>query len=279
MAAPLISIVIATRNVAGLLPRCLDSIRAQTCRDFEVLVADGASSDATLDVVRAYADVVTAWDSQPDSGPYAARNRMIPKASGEWICFLGADDWLWDERVLERLAPQLRVAAPRHRMVYSRLRLVDSNGAVISEAGEPWEGFKAQFRAYRCLPHPGLMHHRSVFAEHGLFDESFKMVGDYELLLRELKTRDALFVPVLSVGMGFRGQTSSPEYFHAMFRELRRALAMHGLAPPRLRWAFWMLTGWCYARLHALLGDRNARRLADAYRVLTFRKPRYSGSD
>ena len=104
------------------------------------------------------------------------------------------------------------------------------------------------------------------------------MAGDYELLLRELKTRDALFVPVLTVGMGFRGQTTSPEYFYSLHAETQEALARHGFRPPPLRWAYWTLCAWLYVKLHALVGDRRARWLADAYRVVTLRKPRYSGS-
>ncbi len=276
--APLISIVIATRNAAGDLPRCLDSIRAQTFREFEVLVGDGASTDGTIDILRLSADVVTFWQSEPDTGPYAARNKALPHARGEWLCFLGADDWLWDERALERLAPHLRAAVPRYRVVYSKLRQIDPEGRLIAEAGEPWERSRASFRSYCCLPHPGLMHHRSLFEIHGRFDERFKMAGDYELLLRELKTNDALFVPVLTAGMGFRGQTTSPEYFYSLNAETKEALRRHGLRPPPLRWAYWTFCAWIYVKLHALLGDRKARWLADAYRLITLRKPRYSGS-
>jgi glycosyltransferase involved in cell wall biosynthesis len=275
--APLISIVIATRNAARDLPHCLDSIRAQTFRDVEVLVGDGASTDGTIDILKAAGDVVTYWQSAPDTGPYDARNRVLPRARGDWVCFLGADDWFLDARALERLAPQLRTAAPRYRVVYSKLRQIDPEGRVIAEAGRPWEESRASFRSYCCLPHPGLMHHRSLFEEHGLFDDGFKMAGDYELLLRELKTRDALFVPALTVGMGFRGQTTSPEYFYSLLAETESALKRHGLRPPPVRWAYWKFTAWVYVKLHAALGDRRSRWLADAYRVLTLRKPRYSG--
>ena len=272
----LISVVVATRNAAADLPRCRDSLRAQTLREFEVLVADGASTDGTVALLEASRDVVAWWDSVPDTGPYAARNRALPHARGDWICFLGADDWLWDAEVLASLAPHLRAAAPRCRVVYGRLRQVDPDGNVIEETGEPWEAARAPFRSYRCLPHPGLMHHRSLFEQHGRFDERFKMAGDYELLLRELKSRDALFVPVLVAGMGFRGQTSSPEYFLRLQEETERALAAHGFRPPPLRWAYWKLTARVYARLHAWLGDSRARRLADLYRLATLREPRYA---
>lgn len=276
---PLISILIATRNAAQALPRCLDSIRAQTFRGVEAIVMDGGSTDGTVDILKARGDIVAAWRSEPDSGIYSAWNKALLLARGEWLCVLGADDWLWDENALERVVPQLLVALPRYRVVYSRLRQVDGGGRVVEELGEPWERARDRFRSYACLPHPGLMHHRSLFKAHGRFDERFQLAGDYEFLLRELKTRDALFVPAVTVGMKLGGRTTSPEHFLLLYREIRQALAMHGLAPPRLLWAYWTTCAWLYGRLHALLGDRMARRLADAYRVITLRRPRYSGPD
>lgn len=237
---------------------------------------DGGSTDGTVGLLESRGDVVTAWRSEPDTGPYHARNRALSCARGDWICFLGADDWLWDEGALERLVPHLRTAAPRYRVVYSRIRQIDADGRLVEELGEPWEGFKARFRSYDCLPHPGLMHHRSLFEIHGMFDEGFKLAGDYEFLLRELKTGDALFVPVVTVGMGWGGLTTSPENFHVLLGETKRALLMHDLRPPGVRWAYWTFSAWLYVKLRALLGDRVARQLADAYRLISLRKPRYA---
>jgi len=273
---PLISMLIATRNAARDLPRCLDSIRAQTFRDFEVLVGDGASTDGTMEIVRAASDIVTYWHSEPDNSPYVARNRLLPHAKGEWICIMNADDWFLDSRALESLAPHLRTPMPRFRVVYSKLRQITPDGRVVAEAGRPWEEARESFRSHVCLPHPGLMHHRSLFDDYGPFDDSFKMAGDYEFLLRELKSRDALFVPALTVGMGFRGATTSPEYFYRLNAEIKTALTRHGLRPPPLRWAYWTFIAWVYMKLHAALGDRTSRWLADAYRVATLRKPRYT---
>lgn len=239
---------------------------------------DGGSSDGTVDILEASGDIVTAWRSEPDNGIYHAWNKALARANGEWICFLGADDWLWDEGALERLVPALRTALPRHRVVYSRVRQIDAQGGVVDEFGEPWERAKAAFHTYRCLPHSGLMHHRTLFEMHGRFDERFRLTADYEFLLRELKTGEALFVPALTVGMRYGGRTTSPENFQQLLRETGRALAAHGLKPPRWRWAYWTLCARLYLALRALVGDATARRLADAYRYATLRGPRYAGA-
>src|SRR6185295_982610 len=147
---PLISMLIATRNAARDLPRCLDSIRAQTFRDFEVLVGDGASTDGTMEIVRAASDIVTYWHSEPDNSPYVARNRLLPHAKGEWICIMNADDWFLDSRALESLAPHLLTAMPRFRVVYSKLRQITPDGRVVAEAGRPWEEARESFRSHVC---------------------------------------------------------------------------------------------------------------------------------
>lgn len=242
-------------------------------------MVDGGSTDDTVEVIKAYSDVVTAWHSEPDSGIYNAWNKALPLARAEWMCFLGADDWLWDDDALQRLVPHLRSAAPRYRVVYGRVRQLDSDGRLIQQLGEPWQSFKSRFRSYACLPHPGLMHHRSLFEIHGRFDERFKLAADYEFLLRELKTGDALFVPVVTVGVGWGGRTTKPEEFVTVLRETERALRMHGLSPPGFIWRYWKFLAQLYVGLHALAGDRVARRLADMYRVISLRKPRYSAID
>ncbi len=277
-AAPLISIIIATLDAARVLSRCLDSLRAQSFRDFEVVVMDGASADGTVELLRQSGDIVTEWRSARDAGIYSAWNKALPLARGEWLCFLGADDWLWDADALARMVPYLRDAAPRYRVVYGQLRQLDGEGRLVEQLGEPWEKFKGRFRSHDCLPHPGLMHHRTLFERHGGFDEQFRLAADYEFLLRELTTGDALFAPTLVAGVGWGGRTATPENFVRSLRETETALRMHGLRPPRLTWAYWTFLAHFYAGLRALLGERAARRLADLYRVATLRRARYAAS-
>jgi glycosyltransferase involved in cell wall biosynthesis len=276
MRSPLITIIVATRNAARTLARCLDSVRGQTFRDWELVVMDGASTDGSVAILEARSAWIAHWRSEPDTGIYNAWNKALAIARGEWIAFLGADDYLADERVFEALAPTLRAALPAYRVVYGRVRLVDASGATLEVMGEPWQRVRERFRTRPCVPHPGLMHHRSLFEEHGRYDERFPMGADYELLLRELKSRDALFVPLDTVNMQQGGQTSSPQNFFVMLQEIRVILAKHGLAPPRLLWAYWSMLAWLYARLRLRIGDRAARTLADVYRMVTLRRPRYA---
>jgi glycosyltransferase involved in cell wall biosynthesis len=195
-----ITVIVAVLNMAKTLRRCLDSIVNQTYPDRELIVMDGGSSDGSAEIVHSYQDHIAAWESVADRGIYHAWNKALKHARGEWICFLGADDCFWDNSVLEALAPSLnRAIDGRIRVVYGQMARTNSAGEILHLRGKPWESIRWQMAHGMPLdlPHPGLMHHRLLFSTHGPFDETFRIAGDYELLLRELKHKDrrALYVP------------------------------------------------------------------------------------
>src|SRR5437879_12060096 len=77
-----------------LLPQTIASIRQQPYDNIEYIVIDGASTDGTVDVLRANEDVIDYWLSEPDTGIYNAWNKALSKAQGEGILFLGGGDGL-----------------------------------------------------------------------------------------------------------------------------------------------------------------------------------------
>lgn len=94
---PHFSIITITRNNLSGLRRTADSLAAQTCRNFEWIVVDGASIDDTA----AYLATTTAyWLSEPDSGIYDAMNKGLARATGDFILFLNAGDALADAAIL-----------------------------------------------------------------------------------------------------------------------------------------------------------------------------------
>jgi len=87
-----IDIITATYNCAAQLPTLIASLRAQTDRRFRWVVADGASSDGTLELLRAATDLDIHLTSQPDFGIYDGLNRALQQADGEYYLVAGADD-------------------------------------------------------------------------------------------------------------------------------------------------------------------------------------------
>ena len=229
-AAPSISIVIAVLNGAATLGRCLESIFEQTYPNLDVIVTDGGSTDGTVTILESAGSRIHYWDSQEDTGIYQAWNRALEHAKGEWLLFLGADDWLMGSDVIDKVVGALVAAEGRFRLVYAAVDVVTEDGAIDHSIGRPWATARQEIRRGMAIPHSATFHHRSLFTRCGGFDESFRIAGDYEFVLRELPEHDALFVPELVlVAKGARGVSDRPETRVLMVRENHRAKRLHGL--------------------------------------------------
>lgn len=104
-ASPTVSVVMAAYNGAALLPETLGSLRRQTFGDFEVIVVDDCSSDATRDVVRGCADPrVRLIALSENGGPVRARNRAFAEARGRYVAGLDQDDLCHPDRFARQVA-------------------------------------------------------------------------------------------------------------------------------------------------------------------------------
>jgi glycosyltransferase involved in cell wall biosynthesis len=197
---PPISIVVAVLNRAKTLARCLQSVDDLIYPGKELIVMDGGSTDGSLSLLEAHRPSLTYFESKPDRGIYHAWNKALDHARGEWICFLGADDFFWSPHALTEMGPFLLEAVEKKiRVVYGQVVKVDQGGTVLRVEGKPWQKIRWLMPHGMPLPHPGLMHHRSLFEIHGLFDDSFRIAGDYDLLLRELRKGQAFHAPGVRV--------------------------------------------------------------------------------
>lgn len=261
---PLISIIVAVFNGEATLEQCIDSFAQQTYPNKELVVIDGGSHDGTVDILKANSEYISYWVSEPDRGIYNAWNKGLKQAQGQWICFLGADDFFWDTHVLERMAEQLDKLPLNIRLAYGGIMLLNSDGENLYVVGKPWKKIKSRFKQIMCLPHQGVMHRRSLFEQHGEFDESFRIAGDYELLLRELKTEEAFFISdIITTGMRQGGVSSDPANSLALLFELRRAQQIHGLRFPGLLWLRVVARAYIRLLLWKVFGERLTRRMLD----------------
>jgi len=260
----LISVIVAVFNAVDTLQQCIDSVARQTYANIELIIIDGGSKDGTVDLLMANSEQINYWISEPDSGIYNAWNKGLSRAKGEWICFLGADDYFWDAQVLDRMASKLVTIPTDIRVAYGQIMLLNNDGGKLYPIGEPWNEVKERFKQVMCIPHPGLMHRRSLFEQHGNFDESFRIGGDYELLLRELKTAEAIFVPdIIMIGMRQGGLSSSPSNSIESMWDIRRAQRMHGLIFPGYFWMMAMIRVYLRLILWNLIGEKMTRKLLD----------------
>lgn len=266
---PLITVIVAAYNKHATLQQCLDSVVQQTYRNVELIVIDGGSSDGTTDVLSNYSARMAYCISEPDRGIYHAWNKALAKTNGEWICFLGADDFLWDRQVLSRIVVQLERVPFDINVAYSQVNLIDENDDVLYPIGQPWNEVKQGFRQLMCIPHPAVMHRNRLFKKHGVFDESFRIAGDYELLSRELFHNDASYIPdIVFSGMRQGGVSSAPVNTLLAVREVRAAQRKNGICWPGVGWLFALIRAYLRWVCWSILGERPTRILLDCGRRL-----------
>ena len=268
-ARPAITIIVAAFNAAATLPQCLDSIAAQDFANKQTIVIDGGSEDGTVAIIQSRQSVIDYWVSEPDNGIYHAWNKGLAHATGNWICFLGADDYLWTPTALSELVGALGDDTDP-RVAYGNVAVIDDAGRVLYRLGAPWPKVAPRFRDHMSIPHPGLLHHRSLFAEHGDFDESYRIAGDYEFLLRELRNHPARYLakPDILIGMRVGGASSQPGNSLKLLWENRRAQKAHGIPYPNIYWLTALARVYLRLLLTRLLGDRNTRTLLDVGRKM-----------
>lgn len=226
---PFFSIVIATLNSSRTLAQCLDSLASQRFTEFEVLVVDGASTDGTQAIVASYGPLVDEFVSEPDQGIYDAWNKALSRSRGQWICFLGADDYLWDSGVLADYRAFLQTAGPC-RFVYGQVAKVNADGRTLGIEGQPWPLAAPGFSRSMTIPHVASLHHRSLFDKRR-FDPSYRIAGDYQFLRPELLSHGAIFFPRLIAGLRTGGVSTRLDYALPAIFELRRVLAESGRVP------------------------------------------------
>ena len=277
MQNPVISVIVASFNSGPTIQRCIESVLLQTYLHKELIIIDGGSTDSSIEILKSNDDKIFYWDSKPDRGIFHAWNRALNHIRGDWINILGADDYLWQPDVLNRMVPHLVKAYPAYRVVYGRVNVVNERGQILYSCGQPWHKIKKRF--LQCpsntdINHQGVFVHRDLFRDHGIFDECLPHAGDYELLLRELKSSNAFFVPELIVaGQQHGGVSTSLAKRLERLREARMATSRNGIRVwPYLRHWMWLKT-LIKLSIAKIFGNTASNAATDIYRKLTGRPP------
>ena len=125
MLSPLFSIIIPTYNAEKTIENCLKSVLNQQFKNYEILIIDGASKDQTLNIVRSFLNEHIEIFSAPDNGIYDAMNKGIAIAKGEWLYFLGSDDKLYNDKILQKIA--LIAQNQEAKVIYGNVLMDDTS--------------------------------------------------------------------------------------------------------------------------------------------------------
>ena len=244
---PTISVLIATYNCEKAIRRCLNSLVYQSY-SVQIIVIDNCSSDSTQNIVREYLGQGVQLIVGLDAGVFDAWNKGIMQADGDWIVFVGSDDFYNDQEAFKKLAARLR-RLKRTRVVYGLVQVISKNGEILQTENQSWDVVKHNLNHTLPFTHVGTAHHRSLFAKDNRFDPNFRIAGDYDFLYRELQRNGAEFEPTYTVNMQTGGLSRSIKNRSRLLAEVELIWCKNGVRVPVLMklWviskkiAFWFL--------------------------------------
>lgn len=169
-----ISIITICFNAATDLENTIASVRSQKYKDYEYIVVDGGSKDATLAVINDNSDKITKWVSEPDKGIYDAMNKGIKMASGEWVIMMNAGDVFADSQVLQNVFSH---AIPDSiTFLYGDILIRQKDGSLLRRVMS-WQNGNVN--------HQAVIYRRRLHDEHGLYIVTKKIiVSDYLFFVR-----------------------------------------------------------------------------------------------
>ena len=171
-----ISVVTATYNVAHHLPRLIESLRKQTDKDFQWVVADGASTDSTVSLLKSVADLDILISSQADFGIYDALNRAIRLSSGDYYVVAGADDFFYEDAI----------ANYRHAINQSGADIIAAQAmygrrCLKIKKGPSWLFSGSSFIAAHTL---ATVFRRNLHLEYGYYSRLYPIAADHFFVLK-----------------------------------------------------------------------------------------------
>lgn len=222
----------------------MESVLGQDYPDIEYIVVDGASIDGSLDIINTYKGRISMILSEPDDGMYEAINKGIRMATGDIIGLVHSDDMLYDNHVISDIVGKFKET--KADFVYGDGIYVKSDD--IHQLVRIWKG--GAYHRWKVklgwLPlHPTCYIRRDVMMREGLYDESYKIAADTDLLVRYLYKAQLkvayLHRRIIRMRMG--GLSTDSEKRKLMWDEDIRLYKAHGFAaiPTKLMKMMWKI--------------------------------------
>lgn len=182
-----LSIITINRNNAEGLEKTMQSVASQTFKEFEYIVIDGASTDASVEVIKRLEPQFAhlKWVSEPDRGIYNAMNKGLRLATGEYIQILNSADCLADNDVTKRMLAALEDAGYPNILYGNMIKCFPDGKKVVDKSFEGGE--ITMLGMYTStLNHDPVYIRRDLFEKYGYYDESLKIVSDWKWYLQAI---------------------------------------------------------------------------------------------
>ena len=227
-----VSIITACYNRKATIQGAIESVLAQDYPDIEYIIVDGLSNDGSIDIINQYQGKVAKIVSERDHGMYEAINKGIRLATGDIIGLVHSDDFLYDSHVISDVVKRFEKSGAD--FVYGDGVFVNADN--INKPVRNWIGgtyHKWKVRLGWLPLHPTCYIRRDVMMLEGLYDESFKIAADTDLLVRYLYKANLKidYMPRRIIRMRMGGLSTDSEKRKLMWNEDVRLYKAHGFTP------------------------------------------------
>lgn len=195
MNTPKITIITATYNSGRTLTKTILSILEQEYINFEYLIIDGGSKDNTLVIIESFIHKFNGrlkYISEKDNGIYDAWNKGLLLATGEWISFIGSDDFYTHDALSNYV--EIINSNPNINFISSQCMLINDQNKYIRSYGRAWS---SQMNSYCTIAHVGSFHKKELFYLRN-FETKYKVTGDYDFLLKSRNIIKAIYFPKIT---------------------------------------------------------------------------------
>lgn len=174
---PKLSIITINLNNKAGLQKTIDSVISQSYKDFEWIIIDGGSTDGSKELIEKYSAHITYLVSEPDKGIYAAMNKGVKVARGEYLQFLNSGDCLYDENVVADFVNRNNT----EDVIYGNALFVDAEGKEVKKWQAPALLKLSDFWT-AGINHQATFFNKRCFKQYE-YNETNKIVSDSELLM------------------------------------------------------------------------------------------------
>jgi glycosyltransferase involved in cell wall biosynthesis len=215
---PLVSLITVVYNGFRHIEQAIQSVISQTYKNIEYLIIDGGSTDGTLEIIKQYDDAIDYWVSEKDTGIYNAMNKGICLCHGEIIGLLNSDDFYFQTSI-EEVVRSYNVFG--EGIYYGKqMNFIEYEDYCYFTIASPE---LAKMFEKPSIFHPACFVHKEVYKRVGLFDETYKVISDYDFLLKALE-EEVPFFQIEPVLTGFRsgGASGSVRIWSESYRLIRQ---------------------------------------------------------
>ena len=226
-----VSIITVVRNNQATIAHTIDSVLSQDYPEIEYIVIDGASDDATIDIIKSYGDKINRFISEPDKGMYDAMNKGLKIATGNIIGLLNSDDFYENDRVISDVVEEFM--RKKTDLVFSDIVFVHSRNIRQVIRYYSSEKFNPEKFSWGWMPaHTSCFLKREVYEKYGYFRTDYQIAADYELLLRFIKIHQISYSYIPKVLVRMRTGGASNKNLRCRWisnQEVLKACNEHGI--------------------------------------------------